>query len=128
MDNNDKITELQNEIKRLSEEQEQSQIDKYNYLIGKCLHRATTSWEKITAIHRVDYDEYDGDEITFDCISIYYDERGSEYNCNCGISLDAYGSICAKYFEKQEITPEKFLSIFEATTNFIRTKINFKTE
>jgi len=127
MDNNDKITELQNEIKRLSEEQKQSQIDKYSYLIGKCLHRAVISWEKITAIHRVDYDEYGGDEITFDCISIYYDEHG-EYNRKCGISIDNYGNIYVKDIEEKEITSEKFCSIFEATTNFIRTKINFKTE
>ena len=122
-DNDDKIKELKEKIKQMEEEKELSQIAKYNYLIGRYFHRAHTSWEKITAIDYVDYDEYDGDEIHFECINIYYDDRGDEYNRKCYISMDSYGSLYAKDIEQQETTEEKFRCAFEGITDFIKSKI-----
>jgi len=123
MTDQEKIQELKNQIKLIEEEGKQSQIDKYSYLVGTCISRATTSWEKITEICRVEYDEYDGDEIHFDCIGIYYDDRigGSEQNTHA--TLNCWGSIYAKQIEKATITNEKFLEIFNKTVDLIKSKI-----
>ncbi len=123
MDNNKEIQELREKIKQLEKDQEQSQIDKYAYLVGKCFHRATTSWEKVTAINRVDPNEFQGDEINFDCISIYYDECEGKYSNDCIISSNSWGDIYDYDIERQEISPEKFSDIFENAVKFIRSKI-----
>jgi len=124
MNNNNKIQELRQQIKQLEEQQSQSQIERYSHLIGKCLHRAATSWELITAIDRVEYDEHDGDEITFDCISIYFDDRGDDYNNDCSLSLSSYGQFYIEDLERYEIPKEKFIEIYEKTVGFTRKQIN----
>lgn len=43
-----KIQELEAEIQRIKEEEADKKKAKYQYLVGQCLHRAHTSYEKST--------------------------------------------------------------------------------
>lgn len=52
----DRIQKLEAEIQRIKEEEANKKKAKYQYLVGQCLHRAHTSYEKITAIDRVSTD------------------------------------------------------------------------
>jgi hypothetical protein len=126
MDNSIKIKELRDEIKRLENEQDSSQVEKYRYLVGFCFHRAFTSWEKITEIRRVEYDEYKGDEIHFDSISMYFDpihNNDDRLNQGVHITFDYYGDIYAKDIERSTVTEDKFSEVFEECVKFMRTKL-----
>lgn len=114
----EKIEKLQSEIQRLREEESSKGIEVYQYLVGKYLHRAATSWEKITAIDRVDEDM----EITFDCVSIYYDDRDGK-NEDCSINNRSYGSIDSEDIQRYEITKEKFDKIFDKAIKRIKESI-----
>ena len=52
----DRIQKLEAEIQRIKEEEADKKKANYQYLVGQCLHRAHTSYEKITAIDRVSTD------------------------------------------------------------------------
>jgi hypothetical protein len=126
MDYDKKIEELRSEIKRLEKEREVSQVEKYQYLVGTCLHRAYTSWEKITEINRVEYDEHSGDEINFDSISMYFDpthDREDTHNRDPHISFGSYSDIYANDIERYLISNEKFEEVFEECVKYMRTKV-----
>ena len=117
-----KIQELKAEIKRLEEENAESLKSKYQHLVGKCLSRAYTSYEKVTNIHSVNTDDA-GEEITYDCISIHFDKRGDEYNNSASISLDGYDSIYEKDVERYSISQESFEEAFNGCIDVIKKKI-----
>ena len=118
-----KIQELRAEIKRLEEENAESLKNKYQHLVGKCFYRAYTSYEKVTNIHSVTTDDV-GEEVTYDCICIYFDKRGDEYNNTASISLDGYASIEEEDIERYSISQESFNEAFNGCVDIIRKKIN----
>ena len=110
----DEIQELQARIKQLKEEKNNALLEKYQYLVGKCLHRAYTSFEKITAINSVDAgsEEYP-DEISFDCIDIYYDGRRDENNTQSHITFGSYRcDMRIDEIESHFIDEETFVKAF----------------
>lgn len=102
-----RIQELEAEIQRIKEEEAESKKAKYQHFVGKYVHRAYTSYEKIVGIDRIDTDEC-GDEIMFDSIHVYFDKRGDEYNNDASINLQGYGQAYADELEKQLISQEVF--------------------
>lgn len=121
MDNKNKIQELRAEIHRLEKEDSKSLEAKYQYLIGKCLHRAHTSYEKITGIDYISKDQY-GEEVIFECIYVYFDNRGDEYNFNPSISVAKNGTIESRDIERCLISQEVFNNAFESCVELIRKK------
>jgi hypothetical protein len=87
-----KILELQNEIIRLREEQIKSDINKYQYLVGKYIQPSATSVEQILKIREVT--QYD---VKYDCLSIYID-RGK-----IQISNDSWGEIDIKTLDSDRV-------------------------
>lgn len=118
-----KIQELRAEIKRLEEENAESLRSKYQHLVGKCFHRAYTSYEKVTNICSVSTDDV-GEEVTYDCICVHFDKRGDDYNSSASISLDSYGSIEEGDIERYIICNEEFNESFEACVELIKKKTN----
>lgn len=118
-----KIQELKDEIERLEKENKESLKSKYQYLVGKCIHRAHTSYEKVTNICSVDISKR-GDDITYDCIRIYFDNRGDDYNSDASISLDVYGTIESEDIEIYLISQEKFNEAFSACIELFKNRIN----
>lgn len=116
-----KIQELQEEIKRLKDLENEELMAKYNHLVGVCLHRAHTSYEKITAISHVDVDKI-GVEVHFDCVGVYYDNRGDDYNSDAYIRLLRYGCIHEDDIEDAIITQEQFEEAFISCFDFIKRK------
>jgi hypothetical protein len=113
------LQELEAKIKRLKEEKNNELLGKYQYLVGKCLHRAYTSFEKITAINRVEVgnEDYPCDEISFDCIDIYYDGRSDENNTQSHITFGSYRcDMRLEEIERHFIDEEKFIEAFNNCT------------
>ena len=81
-----RIKELQEQIKQIREEEKAQAKDKYKHLIGMCLRSAFTSFHLVTAI-----DGADGESVTYDCVSIYMDERFPDSETH--ISNKSWGSI-----------------------------------
>ena len=96
-----RIQKLEAEIQKLKKQEADKKKAKYQYLVGKCIHLAHTSYEKITAIVRVNTDEI-GDEVVFDCIHVYFDNRDSS------IQLASYASEYVERIEKNIISQEAF--------------------
>lgn len=118
-----KIQELRAEIKRLEEENAESLKNKYQHLVGRCFSRAYTSYEKVTNIHSVNTDDV-GEEITYDCICIYFDKRGDEYNNSASISIDGYASVYEEDIEQYSISQESFNEAFNGCVDVIRKRID----
>lgn len=118
-----KIQELRAEIKRLEEENAESLKVKYQHLVGKCFSRAYTSYEKVTNIHSVNTDDV-GEEVAYNCIYIYFDKRGDEYNNTASISLDGYSSIYEEDIERYGISQESFDEAFNGCVDVIRKRVN----
>lgn len=116
-----KIQELKAEIRRLEEEESESLKVKYQYLVGKCLHRAHTSYEKVTGISYVSKDSI-GEDVTFECISVYFDNRGDDYNVNPYISVLQEGTIKLCDIERSIISQETFNEAFESCVELIKKK------
>ena len=70
-----RIQELEAEIQRIKKEEADKKKAMYQHFVGKYVHRAHTSYEKIIGIDRINTDEF-GDEVVFDSIHVYYDNRG----------------------------------------------------
>lgn len=118
-----KIQELRAEIKRLEEENAESLKRKYQHLVGKCFSRAYTCYEKVTNIHSVSTDDV-GEEVTYDCIRIFFDKRGDDHNYGASITLDGYSSIEEGDIERYRISQEIFNEAFNGCVDVIRKKIN----
>lgn len=118
----DKIQRLEAEIQRLKKEEADKKKAEFQYLVGQCIHLAHTSYEKITAIDRVNTDKL-GDEIIFDCIHVHFDNRGDEYNNSARIQLDGYGSGYADDIDKRIISLDDFNRAFDACVDLITRKI-----
>lgn len=123
----DRIKELEAEIQRIKEAESEKRKAKYQYLVGKCLHRAHRFYEKIIAIDRVNTDCY-GDEIIYDCVRVNFDNRGDEYNSDAGIQLDKYGLAYAENIEKYIISSDDFNKAFDACIDLITRKYIDKEE
>lgn len=120
-----KIEELKAEIERIEKEEEQKRLDKYQYLVGKCIHKAYTSFHKVTNVCSVN--EYKGEEeITYDCISVHFDDRGDDYNNNASISLNEYRQIKKEDIQQYLITEERFQKAFCSCYDLIKRKANIK--
>lgn len=107
----DRIKELEAEIQRIKEAEAEKRKAKYQYLVGKCLHRAHRLYEKIIAIDRVNTD----------CC-------GDEYNSDAGIQLDKYGLAYAENIEKYIISSDDFNKAFDACIDLIQENILIKEE
>ena len=68
---------------------------------------AHTSYEKITSIARVNTDEI-GDEVVYDCIHVYFDNREDVSNRDSSIQLASYACECVQRIEKNIISQEVF--------------------
>lgn len=117
-----RIQKLEAEIQRIKKEEAENKKAKYQHFVGKYVHRAHTSYEKIISIDRVDTDEY-GDEIVFDSILVYFDNRGDEYNNDAGINLQGWGQAYAEELEKQLITPEDFSKALNDCIDLIKRRL-----
>lgn len=118
----DRIQKLEAEIQRIKEEEADKKKAKYQYLVDQCLHRAHTSYEKITAIDRVSTGRY-GDVIAFDCIHVHFDNRGDEYNSGASIQLDGYGQDYAQDIDEHTISLDVFSKAFNDCVDLITRKI-----
>lgn len=116
-----KLQELKAEIARIEKEEADKKKAEYQYLVGNCVHPAHTSYKKIISIDRVHTDEY-GDEIVFDCVDIYFDNRGDEYNSDASINLQSWGQGYIEDLQKQIISPEVFNNALDACTDLIKRK------
>ena len=96
-----KIKELQEQIKQIREEEKAQAKEKYKHLIGTCLRSAFTSFHLVTAI-----DGADGEIVTYDCVSIYMDERFHDSETH--ISNKSWGSIEVKDLERCKISKIAF--------------------
>ena len=90
-----RIQKLEAEIQKLKKQEADKKKAKYQYLVGKCIHMAHTSYEKITAIVRVNTDEI-GDEVV------------DVSNSDSSIQLASYASEYVKRIEKNIISQEVF--------------------
>lgn len=117
-----KIQELEAEIQRIKKEEAEGKKAKYQHFVGKYVHRAHTSYEKIVGIDRIDTDEF-GDEVVFDSIYVYFDNRGDEYNNNASINLQGWGQAYAEELEKQLISPETFNKALSDCIDLIRRRL-----
>ena len=117
-----RIQELEAEIQRIKKEEAESRKAKYQHFIGKYIHTAHTSYEKIIGIDRIDIDEY-GDIIVYDSIHIHYDNRGDEYNNDASINLQGWGQSDAGELEKQLISPETFNKVLNDFIDLIKRRL-----
>jgi hypothetical protein len=117
-----RIQELEAEIQRIKKEEADSKKAKYQHFVGKYVHRAHASYEKIVGIDRIDTDEF-GDEVVFDSIHVYYDNRGDEYNNDASINLQGWGQDYAEKLEKQLIPPETFNKALNDCIDLIRRRL-----
>lgn len=118
---NEKIKKLEQQIADIRKANDEEVKAKYSYLVGKYLHRAHTSYEKITAIDRVSIEDF-GDEITFDCVYVYFDDRKNIVNQDASISLGSYGQIESTDIERYLISKEVFDTAFNKCFEFIKNK------
>ena len=119
----DTTEKRENYKKSHEEEDKQSKLNKYQFLIGKYIHRAYTSFHKDTNISSVQ--EHNGEEsIAYDCISVYFDGRGDDYNTNAHISLNEYGEIDSEDIQQYLITEEQFQEAFRNCFDLIKRKAN----
>ena len=102
-----RIQKLEAEIQKLKKQESDKKKAKYQYLVGKFIHMAHTSYEKITAIVRVNSDEI-GDEVVYDCIHVYFDNREDVNNSDSSIQLASYASEYVERIEKNIISQEAF--------------------
>lgn len=123
----DRIKELEAEIQRIKEAEAEIRKAKYQYLVGKCLHRENRVYEKIIAIDRVEAD-FLGDEIMYDCVRVIFNNRGDEYNSDAGIHLCKYGIVYADHVDKDIISSDVFNKAFDACVDFITRKYICKEE
>lgn len=98
---------LEAEIRKLNKQEADKKKAKYQYLVGKCIHMAHTSYEKITAIVRVNTNEI-GDEVVYDCIQVYFDNREDVSNSDSSIQLASYNGEYVERIEKNIISQEVF--------------------
>jgi hypothetical protein len=119
MDKKEEIQQLRQRIKELESQIEESDKDKYLYLVGKYLRRGHNSYEKITSINRIDYND-SVIEIHFNSIEIFWDDRGDEYNSKCYISLNQYGSITDEIIDKYLIDENRFKYAFDSAVDCIK--------
>lgn len=117
-----RIQELEAEIQRIKKEEAEGKKAKYQHFVGKYVHRAHTSYEKIVGIDRIDTDEF-GDEVVFDSIYVYFDNRGDEYNNDASINLQGWGQAYAEELEKQLISPETFNKALSDCIDLIRRRL-----
>ena len=96
-----RIKELQEQIKQIREEEKAQAKEKYKHLIGTCLRSAFTSFHLVTAI-----DGADGESVTYDCVSIYMDERFPDSETH--ISNKSWGSIEVEDLERCKISKIAF--------------------
>lgn len=100
----DKIKELEKQLIQAKNEKINMLHEKYEYLIGKCLHNSVTSYQKITGIESI----Y-SDEIYYNCIDIYYDAKLSSPEIR--IDTHSCGYIYVDEIERYLISEEKFNEI-----------------
>lgn len=117
-----RIQELETEIQRIKKEEADKKKALYQHFVGKYVRRAHTSYEKIIGIDRIDTDEF-GDEVVFDSIHVYYDNRGDEYNNDASINLQDWGQAYAEELEKQLISPETFNKALNDCIDLIRRRL-----
>ena len=117
-----RIQELEAEIQRIKKEEADSKKAKYQHFVGKYVHRAHTSYEKIVGIDRIDTDEF-GDEVVFDSIHVYYDNRGDEYNNDASVNLRGWGQAYAEELEKQLISHETFSKALNDCIDLIKRRL-----
>lgn len=119
-----RIEVLEAELQKLKEEEKKKSIEKYQYLIGKCLRKAHTSYEKITEITSVYFTGCDY-RICYNCINVHFDNRGDEYNQNSEISLESYGKLDESDLQSCIIIPqEEFDKAFEDCVALMRRRVN----
>lgn len=63
------------------------------------------------------------DEVVFDSIHVYYDNRGDEYNNDASINLQGWGQDYAEKLEKQLIPPETFNKALNDCIDLIRRRL-----
>lgn len=117
-----RIQELEAEIQRIKKEEAESKKAKYQHFVGKYAHIAHTSYEKIIGIDRIDTDEF-GDEVVFDSIYVYFDNRGDEYNNDASINLQGWGQAYAEELEKQLISQEVFNKALNDCIDLIKRRL-----
>ena len=110
--NMNRIQELEAEIQRIKKEEADSKKAKYQHFVGKYVHRAHTSYEKIV-----------GDEVVFDSIHVYYDNRGDEYNNDASVNLQGWGQAYAEELEKQLISHETFSKALNDCIDLIKRRL-----
>lgn len=117
-----RIQKLEAEIQRIKKEEAEKKKAMYQHFVGKYVHRAHTSYEKIISIDRVDTNEY-GDEIVFDSILVCFDNRGDEYNNDASINLQGWGQAYAEELEKQLISPAVFSKALNDCIDLIQRRL-----
>lgn len=103
-----KIRDLEAELQQLKNMEADKKKAKYQYLVGKCIHKAQTSYEKITAIARVDTDGELGDVVVYDCIHVYFDDRENVSNDDASIQLASYSREYVRWIEQYIISQDVF--------------------
>lgn len=114
-----KIEKLQEQIKRIREDEEAQAKEKYKYLVGTCLRPAFTSFELITAIDRAD-----GERVIYDCISVYMDERYTDSETK--VSNKSWGTIEIEDLEKSKISKDDFDKAMEEALRRITSSAKLK--
>lgn len=124
-----RVDELRAEIARIEEAEEQALIDKYKYLIGKCLKRAYSSRELITDVVSVWIDKHTGEELMdLEVTSIYYYPY-NEHGSNDFANIEQCQSISDKKVEDIEnyiVDKKEFDDFFLGFVEFYKQKYLIK--
>ncbi len=123
MTTDEQIKQLQTQISELNKIKEAELKEKYQYLVGKCFHRAHTSYEKITEVNFITENTGGNFDVHYYCIKVYFDNRGEDYNSNASIELSGYGEIESDDIEIYEISKDVFEQNFTACYELIKSKI-----
>lgn len=121
----DRIKELEEELAKAREEENNKALEKYQYLIGKCLHKAATSYQKITGINWVNLrvnNLGDVDEICYDCIDIYCNTKGGLPNAR--IDTDESYEIYSNDIDDYVVSEEVFNKALNECIEVIKNKCN----
>lgn len=121
----DRIKELEEQLAKAREEEDNKALEKYQYLIGKCLHKAATSYQKITGINWVNLrvnNSGDVDEICYDCIDIYCNIKGALPNAR--IDTDESYEIYSNNIDDYIISEEVFNKALNECIEVIKNKCN----
>lgn len=123
----DKIKQLEEQIEEIKKGYTKKCQDKYNYLIGKCLYIGDSLYEKIINIDKVDVVDGREDEISYDCITIEYNNICENYD-RAIINLDSWNcGIPVSTVESFIISEDEFNNIFEECVKTMRKNILTKS-